>query len=253
MKNKKSLLSVLLAAVLLCACVAGMLIVGAGAEETPAPTHKVLVVDGVGTATDHYKKIDAALKSVSSTSWAPGSTLTVEISVASASSESLAKITGDSYESAIPFQISTKFLSDGSKLPITIKSTYVAEGETEARSKIGFILYNYSAWGIYFNNDYTFENIDLYSKQVQIGTSSSGSKTYRYDTYFAGTGDVTFKNVRFITSIYDFKAGSSNSWDTGIDGYTVNSRGIKFYGSPSSVANGSKYFSGGIFSGWLPT
>ena len=34
MKNKKSLLSVLLAAVLLCACVAGMLVFGAGAEGT---------------------------------------------------------------------------------------------------------------------------------------------------------------------------------------------------------------------------
>ena len=56
MRNTK-LWSVLLAAVLLCACVVGVLFTGAQAEGKAYTWY----VDNVGTATDSYKTIDAAM------------------------------------------------------------------------------------------------------------------------------------------------------------------------------------------------
>ncbi len=242
MKNKKNLLSVLLAAVLLCACVAGMLVTGVSAEE---PTHKVLEVDGVGASgSGKYKTVTAALRSVSSSSWAPGSTLTIEISVVATSGEGLTKIASASSMFNV-FGVQTLFVSDGTKLPITIRSEYVAEGENESRSSLRFLNWGYSTYSYFFSNDYTFENIDLYfSKNVQTKWNTDGSRqiTARSDYLYAGSGEVTFKNVRFCRSNYQYKAADSSDTSTTqqLVDYTINSRNTTFYGDLSASALGAK-------------
>ncbi len=85
MKSKKSLLSVLFAAVLLCACVAGMLIFGAGAEEVPAPVVYYVDSESEGTAetpagdNNTFKDINQAMIYADTVAnWPAGSTLIIE-------------------------------------------------------------------------------------------------------------------------------------------------------------------------------
>ena len=164
---RTKLLTTLLALVLLCACVAGVLMLSAQA----AGTDYVWSVDGVGTAEDSYLDINKAIAAAySKKDWEAGDTLTIQIT---ASNTAAADATG-----RLLFGKYSIFRADNTLLPITIDG---------GANRYGFGL-NGTGYkdghGISCTNDYTFTNMDLNWGSVETN-------------FRAGCGQVTFDNVSF--------------------------------------------------------
>ncbi|MBR5295828.1 MAG: hypothetical protein IKU24_04480, partial [Clostridia bacterium] len=155
MRNTK-LWSVLLAAVLLCASVVGLVIVGAQAEGVVYDWY----VDGVGAADDHYATIDDAMKAAyAKKDWAEGDSLAIYITKSGTATTFNTVQTGAQVNTGRHlFNVATIFRADNTKLPITI------DGTEDMNS---LIFGNTPAWtsggkqAFIASNDYTFKNLDL--------------------------------------------------------------------------------------------
>ncbi len=177
MRNTK-LWSVLLAAVLLCACVVGVLFVGAQAEGTAY----TWTVDGVGTATDCYATVDAAMIAADAKTWAAGDSLTLSVTAETTTTFNTAATGGQANSGRNLFNIKTIFRADNTKLPITIDG-----GEAQVALLMTAPVWKPVGTQLAFaaTNDYTFKNLNL---------SSWAATSY---AFYAGAGMVTFENVEF--------------------------------------------------------
>ncbi len=153
MKNKKSLLSVLLAAVLLCACVAGMLIFGADANQNEV-VYTIRPTSGAddGSVTDTetgnrvFKTIKGATAFAAVQEWTSENTLKIELD---ASKVTTTKDSNLIFENAASSMI---VRSDGSLLPITVTKS-ATQTSSELLIDAGGILI--------FANHYTFQDLAL--------------------------------------------------------------------------------------------
>ncbi len=201
MRNNK-LWSVLLAAVLLCACVVGVLVIGAQAE---GQQYYMTVGDAEGAYADkvsadatfiaNYDGIDAAMAAAAAkTDWAAGDSLVIYIT----SSETTAPAFASGTAGRHLFNVSTIFRADNTKLPIEINGddpstedvekyalglgtpTYVKDGDGKT------ILPTFGA-----TNDYTFKSIDLsaWANQYVVFLSGSGRVTFNDTTLSSAASD----------------------------------------------------------------
>ncbi len=185
MRNTK-LWSVLLAAVLLCACVVGVLFVGTQAQGTAYAWY----VDGVGTAENSYATIDAAMAAAKAkTDWAAEDTLTIYVTASGTTSTFNTAQTGGQVNTGRNlFNVITVFRADNTQLPITIDGDNPATADAVEQNTL---LITEPVWSLggklsfSATNDYTFKNLDL---------SSWGNSAY---AFYAGAGEVTFNNVNF--------------------------------------------------------
>ena len=164
MRNKK-FLSALLVAILLCSCIAGVLMVRANAAGATW-----YVTDTADTANNKYGTVQAALDAAKGKTWAAGDTLTIEIQTKTAQKMDE---TGD-----ILFGIPTIFRADHSRLPITIQG----KSGVAASLNVGNL-----SGSVNCSNSYTFKNLksDLAIKNLK---------------FYAGSGEVVFDNVDFGVS-----------------------------------------------------
>lgn len=157
MNTTKKLLSVLVASLLLVACVVGMLIVGANAADDVTWT-----IDEVGGTSTTYKTISDALAAAKEMTWPEGSTLTLIVDAQDKED--------DHTPGKLLFNAETIWAGN-ERLPITIKSK---EGTNQTLWISGKV-------DVACANSYTFENLTF--------RPASGIWLY------AGSGEVTFKNV----------------------------------------------------------
>ncbi len=155
MNTTKKLFSVLVASLLLVACVVGMLIVGANAADPIT-----LTVDGVGGQTGTYATVKEALAAAKGMTWAEDSNLTIV----------LATNAVDVPTGSLLFDAQTIWAGN-KRLPITIKG---ATG-TEKLDIDGRIT------KIACANSYTFENLVF---DICDNTNLQ---------FYAGSGEVTFR------------------------------------------------------------
>ena len=161
--QSKKLLSVVVALVLLCTCVAGMLIFSANAAEI-----KWTVVDGATGADNKYGTLQAALDAAAEKNdWAEDAELVIEIQ------STTAQIVDE--EADILFGIPTIFRANLTRLPITIQGETGNE-EMNAGNLTGAVNCSIS---------YTFKNLK----------SDIGRKGLR--SFYAGSGEVVFEDVDF--------------------------------------------------------
>lgn len=181
--RKCKLWSVLLAVLLLSACVVGILITGTLAEGTDYTWY----VDGVGTTADHYATVDAAMaKAKAKTNWAKGDSLTVYVTKSGTATTFSTATVGRHL-----FSVYTIFRADNTKLPITINGDDPTTAGVEQNSIVfgnepTWKPNNYKAFSA--ANDFTLKNLDL---------STWGNTNY---LFLGGSGEVTFDNVNFGTT-----------------------------------------------------
>ncbi len=168
--RKAKLWSMLLAAVLLCACIAGVLIMGASASDSRIPTATVTyTVDTDGST------IRECLSKATTAEWGKDDVLEI---VSSRQDNSIV-VTGTNKNRNLFWAIPTIFRADGTKLPIIIRGE---SAKINIRVPSSTAVRSYTA-----ANDYYFTN-------VNFGTSMGGA------TIFAGSGKVVFENVSFTNS-----------------------------------------------------
>ncbi len=204
--------SVLLAAVLLCACMAGLLFTGASASD--AVTYTV----GQDYA-DISAALDAAADYAKNEGWGSGASLVIEFT----GTDNSAVLTeaGEGKSTNLLFGQPTIFREDGTRLPITIKGTASSiesnviawnHGATEENAK------SYAA-----ANDYTFENLLL---------PLAGVRSNYYAYLYAGSGSLTFTDVLFKSASASWGSGNkvnhASSYVTNLsaDNFTMDA----FYG-----------------------
>lgn len=188
MRNTK-LWTVLLAAMLVCACAVGVLFTGTVAEETPKsriPEATDTYVVGTDGAT-----IRACLEKAAGEIWGKDDVLRIrfsgEDSSAYASPDAANGVSGYTL-----FEAVTVFREDGTKLPIVIEGT-----SADRAARITFAQNNYSA-----TNDYFFTNLTV------VGHSSKTVKIY------AGCGELVFENTDHENSKYTYYFGDNHATDT---------------------------------------
>ena len=135
MRNAK-LWSVLCAAVLLCACVVGVLFTGTSAETVAVP----YAVNGAA-----YASVKEALNDAETREWAANEVMVITLSIADSSADVTEPQDGESAN--LLFGQTTIFRKDGSKLPITIKGSG-EEASVAAPAKT-----------VACANDYAFEDL----------------------------------------------------------------------------------------------
>lgn len=177
MRNTK-LWAVLLAFVLLCGCVLGILFTGVSAEGE--------VVYGVGytEGVDEDKQFDtfqaafaAVETAIANGEWTEGNTLVIKFA---------GNLEGKVEDSELLFGQKTIFTSAGKKLPITILGTEESDAST----------IKVSAEKIACANDYTFKDLTLDLHSYVVGTATFDSTEYNVGvSFFAGSGNVTLNNV----------------------------------------------------------
>ena len=143
--KKAKILSLALAAVLLCGCIIGFLTVGASAEGT------TWVVDGNATDAENntYETLQAALDAAALADWSEGDALTISITATAAQ-------VVERSEDGVIFDVSTIWRGVGKKLPITITGGTL-DFTTNIRAKEN------KAFKSFFTNDYTFRNTTITS------------------------------------------------------------------------------------------
>ncbi len=189
MFSKKNL-TILLSAVLLCACAIGVIFTGAKAGGTEFTWY----VDGVGEGDYYFATInDAIAAAKAKTDWANDAVLTIYITVSDTSATFNTASTGGNADTGRNlFNTTTVFRENNTKLPIIINGDNpVTTGTVEQNS---LLLGNDPVWTLggkksfSATNDYTFKNLNL---------SSWGNSAY---AFFAGSGMVTLENVNFGTT-----------------------------------------------------
>ncbi len=181
----KKILSILIAAVLLCAAIVGVVFIGADAGGTSYTWY----IDGVGTAENSYATIDAAMSAAKAkTDWAADDTLTIYVTASGTTSTFNTASTGGNADTGRHlFNVITVFRADNTQLPITIDGDNPATDTVEQNT----LLITEPVWTLSgmksfaASNDYTFKNLDL---------SSWAATTY---AFYAGSGEITFENVNF--------------------------------------------------------
>ena len=185
MRNAK-LWSVLLAAVLLCACVVGVLFTGASASDSRIPTATTTYV--VGTDGD---TIRACLENAAEETW--GATDVLEIQFSGEDSSMYAKPDPENGISGYTlFEVATIFRADNTKLPIVIRGM---DEEKAALLKGGSNGYNGT-------NDYYFTNLTI-----------DGGKDASSVTFYAGSGKMVFENTQHDNTAYTYYYGDCQATD----------------------------------------
>ena len=187
MRNAK-LWSVLVAAVLLCACAFGMLFTGAGASDTRIPASTTTYEVG-----SHGNSIGECLNYASRDTWEKDDVLEITFS----GTDESAKVEADAANgrsSYLLFGQTTIFREDGSKLPIVIKGT-----SADAADKITTPKGSYSC-----ANDYYFTNLTV------VGGSKS-NVVYIY----AGSGNIVFENTKHtgMDDLYTYYYADNSNMD----------------------------------------
>lgn len=204
MRNQK-LWSVLCAAVLLCACAAGVLFTGALANDSGTPAATVVYKEGLYGST-----IRECLKYAAGESWAATDVLEIQFSGTDASAVLTAADEGESTN--LLFGQPTIFRADGTRLPIIIKGTASSQEENViswAHGATSSATKSYAA-----ANDYTFENLLF---------SLAGSANNRYAYLYAGSGKLTFNEVIFKTDSAKWGATSKGANSVkSTESYTTN-------------------------------
>ena len=184
MKGKK-LLSILVSAVLLCACIAGVLVMGSSAS-TESATYVV------GTGEGQYENIRDALRAAADVAknegWAADAKLVIEFTGTDTSAllDAKDKLSGES--TLLMFGQPTIFRSNGTKLPITIKGTAADCYSNEISFIAGASTASPKQYA--FANDYVFEDLYFAAARNNDGDNS----VY----LFAGSGNVEFQNVQLV-------------------------------------------------------
>ena len=186
MRNAK-LWSVLCAAVLLCACVVGVLFTGASASETRIPEATTTYV--VGTDGD---TIRACIEKAATQTWGKDDVLKIQFSGTDSSAYS-APDAANGVSGYTLFEVTTVFRADNTKLPIIIEGT---DADNAATLTFG-------------QNDYAATN-DYYFTSLTIG----GGKEKKPVRIFAGCGELVFENTTHNNSSYTYYFGDNNATDT---------------------------------------
>ena len=185
MRNAK-LWSVLCAAVLLCACVAGVMFTGAGAEDTRIPTPTYTYEVGMDEDT-----IRACLEAAMERTWEKDDVLEIQFS----GTDSSAYASPDP-ENGISgytlFEVPTIFREDGTQLPIVIRGTDEERGATIKTASNG-----YNA-----TNDYFFTNLTI-----------DGGKAKSTVSFYAGSGELVFENTQHNNYSYTYYYGDCQATD----------------------------------------
>ncbi len=193
MQNKK-LLSVLLATLLLCTCVAGMLFFNANAADAPIQWTIANANDDAADAT--FPTLQAAFDSIGdNTTWNNGRYLYIKITSTDDQS-----VTTDA--NGILFGLETQFRQDGTRLPIVI------EGGTLAP--------NFNSTDVACANSYTFKDLKFAIGALDLN-------------FYAGSGMVEFNSVDLgatnngVANLFgdNFTARAFAGWDA--DKIAVNS------------------------------
>ena len=185
MRNAK-LWSVLCAAVLLCACVAGVLFTGASASDTRIPE-----------ATDIYEvgidgdSIRACLSEAADATWSKDDVLEIRFSGTDTSLYA-APDAANGISGYTMFETPTIFREDNTKLPIVISGTAEDRAATITTPSNG---YNAA-------NDYFFNNLTI------VGGSSGRSVAF-----YAGCGELVFENVHVSNIVYTYFYGDCQVMD----------------------------------------
>ena len=174
MRNAK-LWSVLLAAMLVCACAVGVLFTGASASDTRIPTATTTYVVGVDGDT-----IRACLDKAAAETWAAGTVLEIQFS-GTDSSIYASPDAANGISGYTMFETATIFREDHTKLPIVIRGM---DEDKAATIKTPSNSYNAT-------NDYYFTNLTV-----------AGGKQGSTVTIFAGSGELVFENTKHNS--YDF-------------------------------------------------
>ena len=186
MKNAK-LWSVLCAAMLLCACVLGVLFTGASASDTRIPEATATYV--VGTDGDTIRE---CLDKAATQTWGKDDVLKIQFSgtdsSAYASPDAANGISGYTL-----FEAVTVFRQDNTKLPIIIEGT-----DADRAATLTFGQNDYSA-----TNDYYFTNLTI--------AGNTSQKTVRI---YAGCGELVFENTTHSNSKYTYYFGDNMATDT---------------------------------------
>lgn len=221
MSKKAKLISVLISAALLVACISGILVLGAGAEEITVPSSfaDATVYDYTQEQGSH---IAEALQRASQETWAADSKLVIKFYYKDVTSLA----SGEDGKENLAFGCPTIFREDGTKLPILIMST-----REDMLSEIQF-------WGpngeenrnkaVAFANDYTFYNLT-----ILVG-SYSGRALY------AGSGNVVFEKVSFGTKS-DGKLYADNFTKQAYIGWEDHWNGTDLIESSLTLGEGVKY------------
>ena len=185
MRNAK-LWSVLLAAVLLCACVVGMLGTGASASDSRIPVATDTYV--VGTDGD---TIRACLEKAAEETW--GATDVLEIQFSGEDSSMYASPNPENGISGYTlFEVATIFREDNTKLPIVIRGM---DEDKAALLKGGSNGYNGT-------NDYYFTNLTI-----------NGGKSGASVSFYAGSGKMVFENTQHNNTGYTYYYGDCQATD----------------------------------------
>ena len=186
MRNAK-LWSALLVAVLLCACVLGVLFTGAAASDTRIPTATTTYV--VGTDGD---TIRACLDKAAAENWAANTVL--EIQFSGEDSSIFAKPdAANGISGYTMFETATIFREDNTQLPIVIRGM---DEDQAATIKTASNSYNAT-------NDYFFTNLT-----INGGTSASSTVSI-----FAGSGELVFENTKHNNYSYTWYYGDCQATD----------------------------------------
>ena len=186
MRNAK-LWSVLCAAVLLCACIAGVLFTGASASETRIPEATATYV--VGTDGD---TIRACLEKAATQTWGATDVLKIQFS-GTDSSAYAAPDAANGVSGYTLFEVTTVFRADNTKLPIVIEGT-----DADNAATLTFGQNDYAA-----TNDYHFTTLTI-----------GGGKEKKPVRIFAGCGELVFENTTHSNSSYTYYFGDNNGTDT---------------------------------------
>ena len=184
MRNAK-LWSVLCAAVLLCACVVGVLFTGASASDSRIPEATVTYVVGTDGNT-----IRACLEKAAEETWSATDVLEIQFTGSDSSAYSKPDA-ANGVSGYTLFEVTTIFREDDTKLPIVIRGMDADRG-----AKIMTAENDYSA-----TNDYYFTNLTV--------NGGNGVKV----KFYAGCGKLVFENTRHNNFLNTYYFGDNMSMD----------------------------------------
>ncbi len=186
MRNAK-LWSVLLVAVLLCACIAGVLFTGASASESRIPAATTTYV--VGTDGD---TIRACLEKAAGETWVADTVLEIQFTGEDSSIYS-APDAANGISGYTMFETATIFREDDTQLPIVIRGM---DEDRAATIKTPSNSYNAT-------NDYFFTNL----------TMNGGASASATVSFYAGSGELVFENTKHNNYSYTWYYGDCQATD----------------------------------------
>ncbi|MBR5295049.1 MAG: hypothetical protein IKU24_00495, partial [Clostridia bacterium] len=248
---KKKNLSVILAVVLLCTCIAGVLFIGAQAADTK---YYMTVGDSAGawagkvpsdmTFLSNHSSINDAMTAAKKHTWAAKDTLTIYVTASGTTTPSFTSGTSGRHL----FNIYTIFRDDNTKLPVEINGDDPSTSSVE-KASLGL---GTPSWNKDFDsktmtasfmatNDYTFKNLDL---------SAWASSSY---IFYSGSGNVTFDNVTLssastneklvicsqIGAWTSYEGWNKAKWDANADESGIVDSGFAFKDTVYGRANGT--------------